>query len=113
MQNSLTVRAQKIASLETKLAELKEAERIAGQRRKSAKSRAERVVDTRRKVLLGAFVLDQIGGVESAAKFALGSRTFAGWLTRDSDRSAFCLASLAPPARESASQQTLDAGGGQ
>lgn len=112
MQNNQTARAQKISELEIKLAKLREAERLATQRKKSAMSRAERAADARRKVLLGAFVFDQIGGIESAAKFALGARTFAAWLTRDSDRRAFGLAPLALPATETASQRSSSAGGG-
>ncbi len=112
MQNNLTMRAQKIAELETKLAKLRETERLAKLRKKSAKSRAERATDTRRKILLGAFVFDQIGSIESASKFALGERTFAAWLTRDSDRCAFGLAPLALPAPEPAYQQAQGAGGG-
>lgn len=111
MQNNLTVRAQKIAALEAKLTQLKEAERLAALRQKSARSRAERAADTRRKVLIGAFVLDQLGSTDSAARFAIGSRKFVDWLQRDLDRAALGIAPLARPAPEPASQQAQGAGG--
>ncbi len=112
MENKLTARVQKIAALETKLAELKDAERVAEQRRKSVKSRTERAAETRRKVLLGAFVLDQLGALDSAAQFAIGACRFGEWLVRDSDRAAFCLSPLAHPALGPAFEQAQGAGGG-
>jgi hypothetical protein len=110
MANNLTTRGQKIAALEAKLAELKEAERLSNQRKKSAQSRAERATQTRRKILLGAFILDQLADFSAATDFAIGSRRLADWLTRDSDRSLFGLPPLAAPAPDPASRQAQNAG---
>jgi hypothetical protein len=110
MSNNLTARSQKIQALEAKLAELREAERLATARKKSAASRAERAAATRRKILLGAFLLDQLPTFTDAADFVIGSRKFAGWLVRDSDRALFGLPALAHPASEPASARAPSAG---
>jgi hypothetical protein len=110
MTTNLTARGQKIAALEAKLAELKEAERLSNQRKKSAQSRAERAASTRRKILLGAFILDQLADFADAADFAIGSRRFADWLTRENDRALFCVASLSHPASQPALARAADAG---
>jgi hypothetical protein len=113
MTSNLTARGQKIAALEAKLAELKEAERLSNQRKKSAQSRAERAAATRRKILVGAFVLDQFSDLSKAAAFTISNSSFASWLTRDSDRALFGLMPLAAPAPEPASRQAQNAGDGQ
>jgi len=50
-------------------------------------------IDDRRKVLMGAFVLDQIS-IESAAAFKVGSKSLDEWLTRPTERALFGLAPL-------------------
>ena len=56
----------------------------------SRPSRAERRLDARRKILLGAFVLDQLEvRQEDPASFEFNGKRFADWLVRPSDRAMF------------------------
>lgn len=56
----------------------------------SRPSKAERRRDARRKILLGAFVLDQLEvRQESPASFEFNGKRFADWLVRPTDRAMF------------------------
>jgi hypothetical protein len=56
----------------------------------SRPSKAERRRDARRKILLGAFVLDQLEvREESPAGFEFNGKRFAEWLVRPNDRAMF------------------------
>jgi len=60
-------------------------------------SKAERRLDARRKILLGAFVLDQLEALqESPQRLEFKGKRFADWLVRDSDRACFELSPRAP-----------------
>jgi hypothetical protein len=58
----------------------------------SRPSKAERRLDARRKILLGAFVLDQLEvRQETPASFEFNGKRFADWLVRPNDRAVFGL----------------------
>lgn len=85
-----TPRQQKILDLEKKLAELKTRQRAEEARRRAVQSKVHRARDTRRKILVGAFVLDQLGSA-GTVQLVLQGRSFSGWLSRNDDRSLFDL----------------------
>ena len=60
---------------------------------KARLSQAERKDDTRRKVLLGAFVLEALGG--NVVALELNGRKLADFIRRDADRALLGLPSLA------------------
>ena len=60
---------------------------------KARLSQAERKDDTRRKVLLGAFVLEALGG--NVVALELNGRKLADFIQRDADRALLGLPSLA------------------
>ncbi len=60
---------------------------------KSRESQAERKADTRRKVLVGAFVLEAIGG--NVAALEINGRKLADFIQRDGDRALFNLPAVA------------------
>jgi hypothetical protein len=72
----------------------------------SRPSKAERRLDARRKILIGAFVLDQLEALqESPQRLEFKGKRFADWLVRDSDRACFELSPRAP-AKSSAESAT-------
>lgn len=82
----------KIEALEAKLKQAKalRSKQAAAERAKAAK--ADRAADTRRKVLLGAFVLEQLEREGTkATSYGLGGKQFSNWLTRPDDRALFDL----------------------
>lgn len=92
---SSLLRAQaKVDELEKKLSQAKAAEQAIRTRDRSKTNKAERAADTRRKVLVGAFVMAQTG--EKVSSMTLRGAKFTDYLTRDSDRTLFGLAPLAP-----------------
>lgn len=85
-------------------AQLKKLEQLKAQKLKiEARNRAklkgqERKNDTRRKVLLGAFVVEQMERAgKSLASFNLEGKPFEAWLTRDADRALFAVRPLPSP----------------
>lgn len=88
-------------------AQLKKLEQLKAQKLKiEARNRAklkgqERKNDTRRKILLGAFVVEQMERAgKSLAAFHLEGQQFQAWLTRDDDRALFGAKPIAPPAQD-------------
>jgi large subunit ribosomal protein L7/L12 len=81
-----------IATLEAKLKQAKAKKQLIEAQKRTAQAKAKRAEDTRRKVLMGAFVLERLeaGGV-SAQSFQHGGKLFSSWLTRDDDRALFGL----------------------
>ncbi len=92
----------RISTLEAKLKQAKAQRQKIEARKRAAESRKSRSEDTKRKVLIGAFVLEQLdrGGL-GAALFTCEGKRFADWLTRDADRAVFGLSEQtgAPPAK--------------
>ena len=80
---------ERIATLETKLAQLKVRQQRAEARQRSLLSKRERAADTRRKILVGAVVLAKVEGGD------FEMRTLRRWLdkalTREADRKLFGL----------------------
>ena len=85
-----TPRQQRIIELEQKLAALKAKMRAEEARQRAAQSKVERARDTRRKVLVGAFLLDQLGR-DGAAQLVVQGRAFSSWVSRPDDRALFDL----------------------
>lgn len=88
---STAARAEKIAALRARLQQLEAAEKAATARARAVAAGRARAEDTRRKVLAGAFVIDQLTLAEVAALELRGVRLSA-WLTRPADRALFGLA---------------------
>ena len=92
---SSLLRAQaKVDELAKKLSQAKALEQAIRARNRSKTNKAERAADTRRKVLVGAFVMAQTGGKVSG--MTLHGTKFTDYLTRDSDRALFGLSPLVP-----------------
>lgn len=91
----MTSRTQKIEALRIKLQQLEAAEKAAEARSRAAANKQVRTDDTRRKILLGAFVLERIELAEMRA-FEVRGAAFGAWLTRPSDRGLFGLSALPP-----------------
>ena len=86
---------EKIQKLEEKLKQEKAKKARIEARKRSAEQSRTRQQDTRRKVLLGAFLLDQIekNGIH-ASMVTYESARFADWLKRSDDRALFDLQPL-------------------
>jgi hypothetical protein len=80
----------KIVALQKQLEQAKKlkSKQLAAARAKQAKE--DRALDTRQKLLVGAFVLSKSG--MNAQDYAAQSPEFLAWLVRDHDRQAFGLA---------------------
>lgn len=83
-----TPRQQKILDLEKKLIELKAQQKAEQARRRAVQSKVERARDTRRKILAGAFLIEQLGAA-GLMQLVLQGRSFSAWLTRPDDRALF------------------------
>lgn len=81
---------QRIAALETKLKEEKAKKQQLEARKRAAQSKADRALDTRRKILVGGFILAQMrqAGIGVEMLTCEGKR-FTDSLTRPNDRDAF------------------------
>ena len=79
--------AEKIKRLEERLSVLKSAAAKAELAARFRASKAARAIDTRRKILIGAYVLDQLSNGPAALK--LGDVSLLDWLTRHEDRLLF------------------------
>lgn len=89
----MSPRTQKIEALRARLQQLEAAEKAAEARARAAASKQARADDTRRKILVGAFILDQLQLNEVRALEMRGT-AFGVWLTRATDRALFGMASL-------------------
>lgn len=92
-------RTQMIAALESRVSKLREEQRAAQASAKARASKANRALDARRKILLGAWLLDRLGE-QGVLNLELHGDTVSDWLTRTSDRAIFGLqacAVAAPP----------------
>ena len=86
---------EKIKALQEKLKQEKAKKQKMEARKKQAEVKIQRATDTRKKILLGAFVmaLHEKNGIH-AGQFTYESESFASWLTRDDDRALFGLSVL-------------------
>jgi large subunit ribosomal protein L7/L12 len=82
----------RIAAAEIKLKQLKAMKQKQAARERAKVSKQERAADTRRKILVGAFMLEQLerSGIGAALLTCEGKR-FNEWLTREQDRELFKL----------------------
>jgi hypothetical protein len=99
-----TPRTKKIEDLRARLSQLEAAEKAAAARVRAAASKTSRRDDTRRKILLGSFLLDQLK-LTDASVLKIGGVSFASWLTRPTDLSLFALLPPASPAGEAQTHQ--------
>lgn len=83
--------AKKIDDLNQKLVQLKAQKSAAESRERSKNLAVNRKIDVRRKILLGSFLLAQIGESQIGGFEARGKR-FDDWLSRPEDRLLFGLA---------------------
>ena len=80
-----------------KLAQLKAKKQAIETKEKAAEQKAKRAEDTRRKILLGAFILSRIERIESMLTYptlTLDGEKFSDYLTRNDDRALFGFAPL-------------------
>lgn len=88
----------KIQQAEERLKQLKALRQQQAARARALESKKARQEDTRRKILLGAFVLDAGGLSPSAAgSFEVRGRRFSEWLQREDERALFGLQPLPEP----------------
>lgn len=108
-----TPRTKKIEELQQRLARLQAEQRQATARARASASKACRAQETRRKILLGAFMLEQLGGASGVAGLSIQGKRFDAWLTRADDRALFSLQPLAlpPPAPTSPVGSVVSAAG--
>ena len=92
---SIEATKKRVADAELKLKQQKELLRRQLAAFQAKVSKAERVLDARQKLLIGAYVLSKSG--LSATDFARSDPGFSVWLSRDYDRVAFGLPTLSPP----------------
>ncbi len=80
----------RIERLEMELAKAKKLEKLKDARIKAAASKKFRASETRRKILMGSFVLAQLdkNGI-NAMQMTYESARFSEWLTRDDDKELF------------------------
>jgi hypothetical protein len=98
-----TTRTKKIEDLRVKLAQLEAAEKAAAARVRAAASKTARGEDTRRKILIGAFMLERLA-LADVAGLKIGGVSFSHWLTRPSDLSLFGFQAPASHVPENQSQ---------
>ena len=81
-----------ISATEKRLKQLKALKQKKEAKARMTEAKKRRSEDTRRKILLGAFVLEQLekAGI-GAALFEVEGRQFKDWLTRSDDRALFGL----------------------
>lgn len=93
--STLTPAQKRVQDLEVKLKQARVLAQKQSNRARSKEQSANRQIDTRRKILLGAFVqaMQTKNGVH-ASMFTYESERFADWLTRDDERALFGLGPL-------------------
>lgn len=95
MATSIDTRIQQAAE---RLKQLKALRQQQAARAKALAGKKARQADVRRKILLGAFVLDASGlSPAEAADFTIRGRRFVDWLQRPDERALFALPPLPNP----------------
>ncbi|MDO8250265.1 MAG: mobilization protein [Rhodoferax sp.] len=85
---------ERIAALQAKLKQEKARKAKIEARKKSLESKEQRALDTRKKILVGAFMLDRMARNEETKAKVLGQLD--QYLTRADDRELFGLPAMAP-----------------
>lgn len=93
----MTSKMDRIKTLEARLAGLKLEARRAELAAQTRASKAARAIDTRRKILVGSFILNRMEG--DISKLKIGNSTLLEWLTRPDDLALFLPSVAASPAR--------------
>lgn len=90
-----------VKAAQERLKKAKAAQQLAEARKRAAATKVERAKDTRRKVLLGAFVMEFFAARKAdPARFLFSGengRRFEDWLKKEADRALFGLPPLAEP----------------
>lgn len=108
MSNNLS---KKIDDLSQKLGQLKAQKQQADALQRARASAANRKADTRRKILLGAFLLDQLG-LDGALHLKVQGLRLDEWLIKPDDRALFDLLS-STGAQNQAAHATFTGDGGE
>lgn len=86
---------EKIKALQEKLKQEKAKKQKMEARKKSAETKALRASDTRKKILIGAYVMDQMNSSGQEMELLnIHGMPLSNWLKRDDDRSLFGLPAL-------------------
>lgn len=86
---------EKIKALQAKLKQEKAKKQKMEARKKAAETKTIRATDTRKKILLGAYVIDQMSARgEPLDRLNINGILLSDWLKRDDDRSLFGLSVL-------------------
>lgn len=86
---------EKIKALQEKLKQEKAKKQKMGARKKAAETKAIRASDTRKKILIGAYVMDQMNARgEPMDRLNINGILLSDWLKRDDDRVLFGLSAL-------------------
>lgn len=86
-----------VKAAQDRLKKAKAAQQRAEARKRAAASKAERAKETRRKVLVGAFVLEKFRDIR---RLSVNDATFSDWLKRADDRELFGLPPLDDKSRQ-------------
>ena len=107
----MTTALQKLeASIEAqqkKLGQLKAKRQAIEAREKAAEQKEKRAIDTRRKILLGSFVLSRSSTV-NISTLDIGGAMLADYLTRDDDRALFGFSPLPKSASSSINETSTE-----
>lgn len=83
----------KIKALEERLRQARKQKQLAEARLRAKTDKQKRAIETRQKILLGAFILDQINKhgefIRDVQGFEYGGVKFRDWLTRENDKAVF------------------------
>lgn len=83
---------EKIKTIETKLKQAKAKKQKMEGMKRASEMKAQRAQDTRKKILLGAYVLEEMQHVKHVPSlYKYSEKTFDSWLVRDDDRALFGL----------------------
>jgi hypothetical protein len=94
----MTALDERIKALEERLKQEKAKKAKLEARKRASIAKAERAADTRRKILVGSYVMESLKrSGKDVGNLSIDSHPFKDWLTRADDRSLFGLAALESP----------------
>ena len=98
---------QQIASLKAKAKQIEARKQKIQAAKRASALKKERVADTRRKVLVGAFFIEQMRkSGRDVTSFDVEGKQFGEWLQRADDRALFKLRAVPVPIEQAAVQET-------
>lgn len=88
---------ERIKALEERLKQEKAKKAKLEARKRATEAKAQRAAETRRKILVGSYVLEMIKREDKeVTKLKVGGTSFPSWLTRKDDRGLFGLPEIQP-----------------